>query len=134
MTDVDDELRAAASRLGVPLASDEEAQFARARAFQLAGTSKSYLWQHCDRTRSENIGYDANGWRRLASMLAGRPNMLFTEEGSTVWKLRDGEQLEALLGETHHFEFYVLDLTPGGAMYCFNHHDALIRFSGVNSS
>lgn len=84
----------------------------------------SFIWENM--SDSEQIN-DALGWSYTGDFVGNIPCiMLFYDLNK--WfavRLRSGEDLKELLGESFPFEFYVVD-DALSYMLCFSHHDQLI--------
>lgn len=68
---------------------------------------------------------DPDGWQTVRE-LTFQPVILWFGPGSrSAWRFDSGEDLALVLGETYHFEFYLVN-EECTFLLCFNHHDFLI--------
>ncbi len=68
---------------------------------------------------------DPDGWQSVRE-ITFQPVILWLGPASqAAWRFDSGEDLARVLGETYHFEFFVVN-EECTFLLCFNHHDFLI--------
>ena len=82
-----------------------------------------WLWEKLIRF---NYISDNNGWSYIKEFVLDSVCIMFFNEfdEKTMYKIKNGVDLNYLLSETSGFEFYITDFNYS-YLICFNHHDVL---------
>lgn len=98
------------------------------------GENRKYrypLWEHLDENFNEvKSKFDDEAWRKIPMLIANMefayPIFLFTDDGKYVYQIESTKDLAFLLGETPHFEFYIVN-EANNKLICLNDHDFIIQ-------
>ncbi len=94
------------------------------------GKKGSLLWENFV---GENvISNDKDAWKQLKDIVGKEETIMFfnPKDEPVAFKLSNGDDVVAVLGESFGFEFYLTNKVADYVI-CFNHHDYLIACGNV---
>jgi hypothetical protein len=110
--------------LGVTALSVAERDRIRGRVRSLYGERRRWMWESLPDPASVQ---DPDAWQWIEEFVGDRECVLLfdVDEDEEMFSVPSGAALDALLGNTCGFEFYVTDRNAT-YLICFNHHDFLV--------
>lgn len=125
---------AAAESLNMPvieLSTLEARELLRQLRMQFSnGDIDRYIWEDLVEPHS-SIRW-ADGWRKIGEYVDRQPCILVVPNENCAFRVRNGDELNAIIGECPLFEYFVTDENRTYLM-CHNHHDYLIGVGNAAS-
>ena len=137
MSHIRKEIIRAAKKLGI-----EVSEFTQSESLSIinqiiakyaGGKKGAFLWENFVEHRV--LSKDPEAWKLLSGIIGKKKTIMFfnPEDELSAFKLNNGNDLVAILGETFGFEFYLTDESMDYVL-CFNHHDYLIGCGNIQNA